>query len=181
MRILGAFGCGLSSVSTLGMALPGMLLICGSDVGNMCVNESMATTGQHHAAGCLQVHGFCFLEKRGEGICHHRCPFWLMWLKNRGRFLVFLVVQSTTRDTYVCNAFPSRQRQFLCVAILVYLLNWHRLCALSQVGFNGLPRHLSLCANSQQFDPRGSTRQDFPETRRETRAEFAREKRISPA
>ena len=30
-----------------------------------------------------------------------RCPVWLIWLKNRGRFLVDLVVQSTTRETHL--------------------------------------------------------------------------------
>ena len=32
---------------------------------------------------------------------NHRCPFWLIWLKNRGRFLVYLVVQSTTRTPHL--------------------------------------------------------------------------------
>ena len=31
----------------------------------------------------------------------HGCPFWLIWSNNRGRFLFFLVVQSTTRAIYV--------------------------------------------------------------------------------
>ena len=29
----------------------------------------------------------------------HWCPFWLVWLKNRGRFLVYLAVQSSTRES----------------------------------------------------------------------------------
>ena len=30
----------------------------------------------------------------------HRCPFWLIWLNTRGRFLVYLV-QSTTGETHL--------------------------------------------------------------------------------
>ena len=48
----------------------------------------------------------------GGGCSEHRCPFWLIWLKNRGRFLVYVVVQSTTRainfarkDTYGSEGF----------------------------------------------------------------------------
>ena len=33
----------------------------------------------------------------------HRCPVGLIWLKHRGRFLVYLVVQSTTRAIYFCK------------------------------------------------------------------------------
>ena len=32
---------------------------------------------------------------------HHRCPFWLIWLKNGGWFLAYLVVQSTTREAHL--------------------------------------------------------------------------------
>ena len=36
---------------------------------------------------------------------NHRCPSWLIWSKNRGRFLVHLVVQSTTSETHL---FPKK-------------------------------------------------------------------------
>ena len=38
------------------------------------------------------------------GVNKHRCPSWLTWLKNRERFLVYLVLQSTTRAIY----FPKK-------------------------------------------------------------------------
>ena len=34
---------------------------------------------------------------KGYRCFSHRCPCWLIWLKNRGRFLAYPVVQSTTR------------------------------------------------------------------------------------
>ena len=37
----------------------------------------------------------------GRGNGGVRCPFWLIRLKNRGRFLVYLAVQSTTRAIYL--------------------------------------------------------------------------------
>ena len=44
-------------------------------------------------------------KKRGnhqQGMVELRCPFWLIWLKNRGRFLVYLVVQLTTHKGRLC-------------------------------------------------------------------------------
>ena len=48
---------------------------------------------------------------------HSRCPYWLIWLKNRGRFLVYLVVQSTIgaisfpeKDTCPPRRFPQLRK-----------------------------------------------------------------------
>ena len=48
----------------------------------------------------------------------HRCPFWLIWFKNRGRSLVCLVVQSTTRAIY----FPKEDTY---VRVLIAGTNTH--------------------------------------------------------
>ena len=48
----------------------------------------------------------------------HRCPFWLIWLKNRGVSLVYLVVQSTTRETHLF--FPKNDTYSWSRAI-----HWH--------------------------------------------------------
>ena len=42
----------------------------------------------------------------------HRCPFWLIWWKNRGRSLVYLVLQLTTRETHLFS-----QKGHLCVFV----------------------------------------------------------------
>ena len=34
-------------------------------------------------------------EKEILNTCHHKCPFWLFWSKNRWRFLVYLVPTKT--------------------------------------------------------------------------------------
>ena len=47
--------------------------------------------------------------KCGTQIQAHGCPFWLIWLKNRGRFLVCLVGQSTTREIHLFS-----QKGHLC-------------------------------------------------------------------
>ena len=61
----------------------------------------------------LRMHVLCFwgnpflvwLYRKPKGQAQaHRCPFWLIWLKHSGRFLVYLVVQSTSRAVY----FPKR-------------------------------------------------------------------------
>ena len=50
-----------------------------------------------HSAGRIKSSGFASGHP-------HRCPFCLVWLKNRGRFLVYLVVQSSTRAIH----FPKK-------------------------------------------------------------------------
>ena len=40
----------------------------------------------------------------GGSTASHRWPFWLFWSNNGGRFLVYLVVQSSTRAIY----FPEK-------------------------------------------------------------------------